>query len=74
MGIVFTFCDNVDMKKMVDKMKPAVGKINKCKCWTESFKKACKQEVFNNMSDDNVFFFYSNGETTGPKTTQGDLL
>lgn len=36
MGIVFTFCDNDDMKKLVDKTKnPADGKVIKWKSWTE---------------------------------------
>lgn len=36
-------------------------------------KKVCKKDVFNNMGDGNIFFFNSNGGTTGPKTTQDEL-
>jgi len=66
-GIVFTFCDNDDMKKLVNKTRnPDDGKEIRWRNWLGQLKKVCKQDIFQNMADDHVFFFNANGGTTGP--------
>lgn len=68
-GIVFTFCDGLDMKSLNDSGDVVY------KSWLKTIAQCVKKEEFSFDHDFKRVFCFSgkNGES-GPKTTQADLL